>query len=418
MTSKARSTQSDDMPMRIAVVIESYNPQAGGNERSTSEIVQRLAERGHAVTVLSGEGDPAAIPEGADLRVSGRGRPKSALQLFAFRKWAMQQLADGRYDTSLSVTVAVPAAVVQPRGGTVRETLERNIAIRGTAASQLAKRLAIAINPKQRALLALEKKTLADPSLHAVAAVSGYVKRQLVEHYGLTDDEVVVIHNGASVPDLTDAEREEARATIRKAFQVPEDATLFVFAAQNPRLKGFGPLVSAMRRLKDAGHPFVVLFAGRYRYTHLSWLAKVGVRELARMVGPTDDMPTLYAAADVTVLPTFYDPASKVVLESLMLGTPAISTGYNGASDFIAPEGGPLRGRVVADPADDEALAEAMAELCDSGARRACGEAMEGVAEQVSMDRHVQELEQLLRRAGAAVAIPHEAEDAEEPDPE
>lgn len=402
-------------PMRIAVVIEQYDPTAGGNERSTSEIVRRLANRGHAVTVVCGWGDASSVPNGVELRGAGR-RPKSGFQLFAFRKWAMQQLAAGPFDTSLSVTMAVPAAVVQPRGGTVRETLERNIAMRGSRPSQCVKRAAIAVNPKQQALLALEKKTLADPSLHAVAAVSGYVKRQLIEHYGLADGEVEVITNGADVPEMTDSERANARATIRKAFEIPDDATLFVFAAQNPRLKGFAPLVSAMRRLKDKGLPVVVLFAGRYRYTHLVALAKAGVRGIARLVGPTGEMPTLYAAADVTVLPTFYDPSSKVVLESLMLGTPAISTGYNGASDFIAPPIGPLRGRVVADPSDDAALAEAMAELCDPAQRAACRAAMGGVAEQVGMERHVQELEALLRRAGAASRAAEESESPEEPD--
>ncbi len=64
-------------------------------------------------------------------------------------------------------------------------------------------------------------------------------------------------------------------------------------------------------------------------------------------------------------MPTFYDPSSKVVIESLMMGTPAISTAYNGASDFIAPADGSARGRVIADPSDHRALAQAMIELWD-----------------------------------------------------
>ncbi|MFI4859156.1 MAG: glycosyltransferase family 4 protein [Phycisphaerales bacterium JB063] len=403
MSESPSSSQDAVSPMRIAVVIESFDPRQGGNERSTREIVDRLTQRGHSVTLVCGCCDPSTIPEGvAHLSFSKR-KPGSWLQLLRFRAWAMHELAVGAFDTSISMTMAVPAAVMQPRGGTVRETIERNIALRGSASAQQVKRLAVAINPKQRTLLSLERKTLQDPSVHAVAALSGYVKRQLTEHYGLHDDEIVVIPNGAAVEPVTDAERELLRGRVRRAFGVPDDATLFVFAAQNPRLKGFGPLIAAVRQLKEEGVPAVVLLAGRYRYTHLSWIAQMGVRDRVRMVGPTDEMRSLYAASDVTVLPTFYDPASKVVLESLMLGTPAISTRYNGASDFLTEAGGhyvgPPRGRVIDDPADHAALAQAMRELCDPEARSVCRAAMGEVAREVSMATHVAALEGLLRDA-------------------
>ncbi|XAL99401.1 glycosyltransferase family 4 protein [Phycisphaeraceae bacterium D3-23] len=403
MSDDQPSGKDDASPMRIAVVIESFDPRQGGNERSTREIVERLAQRGHAVTLICGCCDPSTIPEGVAHMSFGKRKPSTALQLMRFRTWAMHELAVGLFDTSMSVTMAVPAAVMQPRGGTIRETIERNIALRGSALAQKAKRLAIAINPKQRTLLALERKTLQDPSVHAVAALSGYVKRQLAEHYALHDDEVVVIPNGAVVEPMGDAERDDVRGRVRRAFRIPDEATLFVFAAQNPRLKGFGPLIAALRRLKDDGVEAVVLLAGKYRYTHVSWIAQMGVRDRVRMVGPTDDMRSLYAAADVTVLPTFYDPASKVVLESLMLGTPAISTHYNGASEFLTEDGGqysgPPRGRVIDEPADHAALAAAMAELCDPEALAACRAVMGDVAEQVSMATHVTALETLLRRA-------------------
>ncbi|NBC10940.1 MAG: hypothetical protein GVY24_04285, partial [Planctomycetes bacterium] len=93
------------------------------------------------------------------------------------------------------------------------------------------------------------------------------------------------------------------------------------------------------------------------------------------------------------------DPSSKVVIESLMMGVPAISSGRNGASDFILPEEGPARGRVVDDPADVTGLADAMAELCDPAARTACIEAIApDLAEQLSMARHVDRLEGVLEQ--------------------
>jgi len=96
------------------------------------------------------------------------------------------------------------------------------------------------------------------------------------------------------------------------------------------------------------------------------------------------------------VLPSYYDPSSKVVIESLMVGTPAISTSYNGASDFILPGAGVVRGRVVAEPADVEGLTAAMLELADPAELARCRAAMGGLHEELSMRRHVERLEAIL----------------------
>jgi UDP-glucose:(heptosyl)LPS alpha-1,3-glucosyltransferase len=133
-------------------------------------------------------------------------------------------------------------------------------------------------------------------------------------------------------------------------------------------------------------------------------------------------MDTLFRATDVTVLPTYYDPASKVVIESLLHGVPAISTAYNGASQWIADPTGhnawssPLdhattastaaakqeesakrpAGRVIESPEDVEALCRAMADLCDDDERRRCAHATTHLDRRLQMDVHVEQLASLL----------------------
>src|SRR5205814_1796549 len=107
----------------------------------------------------------------------------------------------------------------------------------------------------------------------------------------------------------------------------------------NVRLKGIDPLLRAARVLKDRGRRFTLLLAGSMAFSQQELAERYGVRDVVRIVGPTNRLADLYCAADVTVLPTYYDPASKVVIESLMMGVPAISTAYNGASDLIRPPG-------------------------------------------------------------------------------
>lgn len=183
--------------LKLAVVIERYQPQAGGAEKSTAQIVEELVARGHHVTLIAGACAKSHHPPGVRVVRYARRKSASVWRLLGFAHWAKKQLAAGKFDASLSITMAVPATVMQPRGGTVRETLNRNIAMRPTAFTRRKKAIEIAFDPKQQLLLALEKRTLRDPSVKAIAAVSGYVVRQLEEHYGVSAQRCRVIPNAS-----------------------------------------------------------------------------------------------------------------------------------------------------------------------------------------------------------------------------
>lgn len=401
--------------MKIAIVIESYDPYAGGLERSTAQIAQELAKRGHAVTLLAGGCRDTTCLPGVTIRAMTKRKKSSAWRLWRFVRWAEAQLADGGFDVSLSMTTAVPAAVLQPRGGTVRETLDRNIAMRPTLAAQLTKKISVWLNPKQQLLLHFEKQAFSDERLFKVAALSGYVTRQLKTHYQLPEEKVALIPNAAVMPKVDAKQRSEWRARVRDGFDIADDVPVFLFAAINPRLKGFEPLMKATALLKERGVPAVVLLAGDFWHGHNKYAARLGVRDRVRFVRHTKQIEALYAAADVTVHPTFYDPASKVVIESLMMGVPAISTAYNGASEMIEPGGDALgetsgggafgaRGRVIPDPSDAKALADAMKALTDPVERKKCSKAASGLAGALSMKSHVDLLEGVLRDAAGAFA--------------
>lgn len=391
--------------MKIAIIIESFDPHAGGLERSTAQIAQELAARGHDVTLIAGGCRDTACLPGVSINAMARRKGSSAIRLYRFVRWVSIQIEAGGYDTTMSMTTAVPARVLQPRGGTVRETLNRNIAMRPAPLSRLTKRVTVFFNPKQQLLLNLEKRALNGDGLFRVAAVSRYVIRQLQEHYQLPPEKIELIPNAAVMPKVEPEQRAAWRKRIRDSFGIADGTTVYLFAAINPRLKGFGPLIQALALLKDRHVDVRVLLAGDFWHKHNREAEQQGVRDLVCFVRHTRKIEALYAAADVTVHPTFYDPASKVVIESLMMGVPAISTAYNGASDLIEPQGEPARGLVIPDPADAKALADAMQALADPLARAVYREAAQGLETGLSMVGHVDQLEALLR-ASIGIEMP------------
>ena len=383
-------------PMHVALVVDRLERLGGGAERSTHEVARQLMARGHQVTIIAGRCAEDAHVPGVKTIYWTRGRIGSGWKTHRFAHWARRQLRAGTYDVSLSFTTAVPGTVLEPWGGTVRETMERNVALRSGGPARFWKRITLAANGRQRALLTCERRSFSDPAVRKVVALSRYVARQLREHYGLSDDCIAIIPNGAELPEVSLVERAHLRQRVRAGFNIEPEAVAFAFAAMNPRLKGVMPLLHATKLLAERGLRPVVMLAGRIGYAEQHLAASLGIRDLVRIVGTTDHMLDLYCAADVTILPTYYDPSSRVVIESLLAGTPAISTAYNGASDFLRREDGRWCGRVIDDPGDVPALAQAMAELMDPQELCRCRQAITGLEPQLSIRRHVDQLEALL----------------------
>ncbi len=408
--------------MKIAIVIESFDPEAGGNERSTAQIARRLIALGHAVTVLTSRA-PAGdlLPGGRVVARGGRGTGR-ALGLLGFARWAGRQLDRGGFHVSLSVTLAVPATVVQPRSGTVRETLARNIARRPTLWRKALKVVGIGLTPKQLMLLYLEWRTLRHPRVKRVVAISRFAADQLFHHYTIPLRRTVEIPNAAEIERFDDADRRGLSRQVRRTWRIDDDHVAFLFAAMNPGLKGLAELFDAMAKLRDAGSPARLLIAGTLASSFVFKAERMRLNEVIRWIGPTRRIDALYAAADVTVLPTFYDPSSKVVIESLRHGVPAISTRFNGASQWIADptrgavntspyapasahEGADLpqpAGRVISSPSAIDELVAAMTDLCDADQRRRCAEACATLDPRLRMSRHVEALMGLLEQVAAA----------------
>ena len=406
--------------MRVALIIENFNQQAGGNERSTAQIAEGLTQRGHEVTIITASCRNRQELPGIRILAQRKTKHASFTRLLAFAVWARKQLRENHFDATWSVTPVVTTDLFQPHGGTVRETLARNIFTCPTTRARLVKRLGIALTPKKQALLFCEKRLARKPEVQKFIAISSYVQEQFVRHYQIPLERIERIPIGAVMPRVDRDEAREVRRHLCLALNIPESATLYLFAAQNARLKGINTLMAALRQVVDQGQQPMLLMAGSRAYQAHAMVNQLELAPYVRVLGFTEQMATLYAGADVTVLPTFYDPCSLVVIESLMAGTPAISTAYNGASDFIAPEGSPLRGRVIADPADATALAKAMIQLADPQTREQCRLATEGLHDQLNIERHIDQIQALLiqcanHRQASETPVPAQAVSVREP---
>jgi UDP-glucose:(heptosyl)LPS alpha-1,3-glucosyltransferase len=380
--------------MRIGIAIEWFDPTHGGAERSTAQIALHLAQRGHDVTILAGSAPGGVESPGiAVRRFSGR-KVRSGAGAVLYRRWAQRELFGEGFDTSLSVTTAVPARLVQPRAGVLRESLARGLAA-GPGHWRAPRRLGQVLSPRRRALLALEAATFADPRVHRFVAISRSMGRQMRIRYGVPESRIALVLNGADIEPLGAEERARLRDRMRLRLGWEPRRRVVLFCAHDARRKGLAPLLRALAALRADLPDIRLAVAGEWPGWGARLARSVGVASCVDPLGVVADMRAVYCAADLVALPSYYDPASRVVIESLVLGTPVVTSSQNGAADWIEAAGDPRAGRIVADPDDTAGLAAAMGELLRGDPPP--GPVLDPA--EAGMARHARELERLLLEA-------------------
>ena len=107
-------------------------------------------------------------------------------------------------------------------------------------------------------------------------------------------------------------------------------------------LKGLDLLVQAMSMLNDLDDTRLVIVGGRpERDDELNRLesiaAELGVADKTTFAGAVKqtELPAYYSAADVFVMPSYYESFGLVALEAMACGTPVIAARVGGLKSFI-----------------------------------------------------------------------------------
>ncbi|MGA2266128.1 MAG: glycosyltransferase family 4 protein [Phycisphaerae bacterium] len=373
--------------MRIALVIERMDVRRGGRETSTAQIAAELARRRHDVTVLCQTGGWSG--EGVKVRPLGASGLGRASRLRRFVAAVQNDISASRYDVVHAMLPLPGANVYQPRGGTIPAQWAASLRRRPMFVRPLV-HLARPFRPCRGLLGRLERQVASDPNVLCLA-VSRMVAQEFARYYGRTDG-VQVIYNAADVPDPAAAQARQWRQDLRAHLRVAEGDAVFLTVATNFALKGVAEAIEAFarwyhdERRKTGGRLVIVgreLVEGYHRHASLR---DVGPEVV--FVPPTENVFQWYAAADVCLLLSWYDPCSRVVLEATRCGVPSITTAFNGAAEVLA--GG--AGLVVPSPRSQAEIAAAMEDLAEPARRAAFLAACRQAADGLSMTRHVDEL--------------------------
>lgn len=343
--------------MKIALIRRRYSA-TGGAEHYLQRLAAAMTKRGHHVTLVceNWSGGNAYFSQIIALPTKSPKRFSDAVGRLDLRK---------NHDVVLSLERIVGSDVYRAGDGVHAHWLEQRALYSPTLG-----RLRSAVNPKNRELLRLEQLVFNTRYTGCVLVNSHMVSRDIARRFGYPPERIKLVRNGVDCALFSSGNRHKARAAL--GIRPNDFVVLFVGAGAERKGLKFARLATA-----KLGGSLLLVADGSHSLP----------------------MPDMYAAADVFLLPTLYDPFANVTLEAMAAGLPVVTTAHNGASEIMTSgqEG------FVLERADNIRGMEAhLRQLQDPLVRTTMSTLAKRLAQQFSLQQNVDETLRVLEIAAKA----------------
>jgi UDP-glucose:(heptosyl)LPS alpha-1,3-glucosyltransferase len=364
-----------DMPKNLSIVFvrRGYSP-TGGAEAYLKRLARGVIEAGHEVQLVATNDWPdGEWPFGSITHL----RSKSPVE---FASELERKRGRFRCDVLFSLERVWSCDVYRAGDGVHRAWLDRRRKFELPL-----KRFVRSLSSKHQDLLRLEESLLSRGNTKRVIAGSQMVKDEIVNLYGYPAGKIDIVRNGVPLekfrfdPELREKSREE--------LNLKPDQIALLFAGSGWERKGLLFAIEAAALCEDRKVRFLVAGRGNARLYKTKRL-RFWRDEPVQFLGEVADMLRVYAAADIFILPTIYDPFSNACLEALACGLPVITTRSNGFSEII--ENG-VHGSIVDHAGDLLALRDAIRLWSDPSRRAAARSTNSQLTAQFDISQNINE---------------------------
>jgi UDP-glucose:(heptosyl)LPS alpha-1,3-glucosyltransferase len=352
-----KENQTPGSSLKIAVVTRGLSVRRGGAERFTVQFCSALSRAGHRVVVFTGDdSDPERWPRDVEVRKVPFRSCASFWKVLSFHRGVRRLLENEHFDLVYGLCQFFPLDFYYAGGGVHRHWMRLRYP------SGIVRFARYLFSPVHLAMVWLESRIFDPRSGHRIVTNSRLVRKHVLEYYGFPEERIHVIYDGVD-RSLFHPGRGNEGAALRRAMGFERGDCVALFASNNWPRKGLDTILAAMERLPACFRLAVVGRGNRRKYARV--LRSRGIDPgRVYFAGVRGDIQDCYAAADLLILPTRYDPFAQVCREALACGLPVITTASNGAAEAI--ESG-SNGYVLSRWDDAAALEKAWTKLGDRG---------------------------------------------------
>ena len=169
-----------------------------------------------------------------------------------------------------------------------------------------------------------------------IIAATTEERAQIIRYCGATSGQVQVIPCGVDLQLFTPRDRKKAREQLGWK----QDSPVLLFAGRLDPFKGPDLLLRTAAMMQEKAQ--IVIVGGKQKdddeMQQLRQLATdlhIGKRVHFLSARPQQELPVLYSAADVTVIPSYHESFGLAAVESLACGTPVVATRAGGLTTII-----------------------------------------------------------------------------------
>lgn len=366
-----------DSRLTIGFLRRGYSA-TGGVEMYLKGLGRGLLAEGHRPVLLGTEAWPASEwPGGEILRCRGKN-----LAEYGADVERLKRSAGIPFDLILSVEKVPGCDIYRTDEGVHAAWLDK----RSPHITPWA-RLFQRISPKHREKIRLEMELFKPDATRRVISISERISGEIERYYGYPPAQITMVRNGVrSFGSVSLQRREEAR----KELGISSESKVILFAGTGWERKGLRFAIRAVEQLHDPR--IILLVAGKGRQKRYS-------SRVVRFLGPVKGMAGVYAASDLLVAPSLYEPFSLVALEALGSGLPVITSRLSGISEIMTRG---IHGEVIDDPTDIRSLNASLREwvglLSKEGKADAIREACVKLASRFTLERNLEETLGVIRQ--------------------
>jgi glycogen(starch) synthase len=173
-----------------------------------------------------------------------------------------------------------------------------------------------------------------------VIACSHYMRGHVADIFDIDESRIAVIPNGIDPGDLQPSASIQALAALRAQFAQPHER-LVLLVGRLVYEKGFQVALDALPDVIDHVGDLRFLVAGSGTADHelRAQATRLGLDEHGTFLGwiGDDALHSLYRIADLTVVPSLYEPFGLVALEAMASDCPCIVADTGGLREVVPP---------------------------------------------------------------------------------
>ena len=371
--------------MKIAIIRQKF-VLYGGAEQFVDGFIHQLAESGHQVHIFANRWTPSHHSNIHHHFVSTL-HFNAFIRTLSFARSVAKKIREQHFDIIQSHEKTWIQDVYRAGDGCHIKWLSQRS--RNLSPFQ---NLFLSLNPFHQLILKLEKNIFESSQCKKIVAISQMVKNDILENYKCPSENIAVVYNGVDLKRFHPDNKNTYRKLIREKLEIPESATLILFVGSGFERKGLQFLLESTAYLKNEDWRLLLMGKGKFekfiRYAPTDKHPQIIAKE------PDPEIEKYYAAADIFILPSIYEPFGNANLEALATGLPVITTRYCGAADIIKNK---QNGLVVQDPLNPVEIAENISYLFNPSTREKMGKNARELAEQFPLERNSREMLEIYK---------------------